>query len=289
MRSLYMQVAAHILHVLDPLVRSLRSVDAETVTPILVGTGLVLALLHMAIGSRLPRYRSLTLEEIRVRRHRDGRPIDSTNEEDELAVRYLTNLFQSWDVVSEGDGGVLRGPARKHQLFSARRTLDMVQRLAPTRSDVIDRMNELGEVVHVNATRRFAGSKLLLWVAAALLAVLSWRAWDDHDSVLSLALDLWWLWGGMLFYVPASFAPRFLIDRRLRTVRSGSLSQGMFAVLASTFLSIPGEAVADEDEDGSCVGMLIGIVLVLVGFALISAFTLVFGLINYARNHIFYI
>jgi hypothetical protein len=230
---------------------------------------------------------------MQAQRQAESRPQEATVEENELAMNYLEDIFDHWVDISDPGEEELKAPTRKVHILKSLAELQKVKDLAPTDEYVIERMNELGNVVNQNSKRSFAGSKLLIAVSLIFTVIMYMMAKNDNNTVLGEILSLWWLWGSVIFYIVASYAPQFLIDKRLRKLGDSNFSSGLVGFFAGMFFAAPTFNYLTKYSDGSTSRSsefnLIGLLFMLVGLAMLAMFIIFFGLHNYVRNYIFFI
>jgi hypothetical protein len=251
------------------------------------------AIIHMFLSFKIKRYEPITLDEIKNKRKAESKPEEATDEENELAINYLEDVFDHWTTVSEEGEEELKAPTRKVHLEKSLAELNKVKELAPTDKEVVDRLNELGDVINFNAKRSFTGSKALIAISVIFTAIFMYSMKHDGNTYLDVFLKAFWFWGSMLFYVAASFAPKFLIDKRLRNLGSFNISSGLVGFFAGLFLSAPTFTTITKWSDGSKTSSttinFFGLMFMLLGLILLAFLIILFGLLNYLRNFVLYV
>ncbi|MEQ8909621.1 MAG: hypothetical protein RIC95_10545 [Vicingaceae bacterium] len=251
------------------------------------------AIVHMVFSFKLKRFEPISLEEIKSKRRSESKDEEATEEENQLAMNYLEDVFEHWTLVSEEGEEELKAPTRKVHLEKSLNELDKVKDIAPTDPVVVDRLNELGDVINSNAKRAFSGSKALIAISVIFTAIFMYSIKQDNDTYLDVLLDSFWFWGSMLFYVVASYAPQFLIDKRLRKLGSSNFSSGLVGFFAGMFLSAPTFTTITKWSDGSKTSSttfnIVGLFIMLIGLFFLAAFIILFGLLNYLRNYVLYL
>ncbi len=252
-----------------------------------------IAIVHMFISFKFKRFKPITVEVIKQQREASSMSEFASDEENELAMDYLEDIFDHWTDISEPDDEELKAPTRKVHIEKSLEQLETVKDLLPTDDFVVKRLNEMGEVVNLNSKRSFSGSKSLIIVSLILTVFMYYSSKTDNSSFLGEMLRLWWLWGSIIFYIVASYAPQFLIDKRLRRLGSSNFSSGLVGFFTGMFIGAPTFSYITKYSDGSSSRSttfnLIGLFLMLVGLMLLGMFIIFFGLLNYLRNFILYV
>jgi hypothetical protein len=275
------------------LVQELSSDNTDAIWMISIFIAIAVAIVHMLITFRLKRYKPVSIEEITALRRAKNKEEESTEEEDELAMEYLNDLFDHWTTVSASDDDVSKAPTKKAHLNSSLKELEKIKEIGSTHPDVIERMNEMGDVVNYNSKRSFSGSKALIIVSILATIGFYYITKSENETVLENILDLWWFWGSNIFYIVASFAPQFLIDKRLRNLGSSNFSSGLVGFFAGLFFAAPTFTTVTKYTDGSSSTTtdfnFLGLLLMVLGLFIIAMFMIVFGLLNYLRNYVIFI
>lgn len=268
------------------------SINSEEIWALLILALTALAIVHMVLTFKIKRFEPVTVDEMISKRKNENKSNVSSEEEDELAMNYLNDLFDHWTTVSDAGEEELKAPTKRKHIDRALIELDKVKDIASTDPDVIDRMNELGGVVNVNSKRSFSGSKALIVVSLVLTIIMIYFLKSDHNSYFGVIMKTWWLWGSLIFYIVASYAPQFLIDKRLRTLGSSNFSSGLVGFFAGMFFAAPTFSTLTRYTDGTSSRStdfnFFGLLIMLIGLMLIGMFIIVFGLLNYIRNFVLY-
>jgi ABC-type multidrug transport system fused ATPase/permease subunit len=266
----------------------------EAFWPLVIIIVIILSIIHMAVSFITKKeYKPTSAQEMKSMRKAANKAQESTEEENELAMNYLEDIFDHWTTVDASDGEPLKAPTRKAHLNKSMKDLQKVKDMMPTDPEVIDRLNEMGDVVNLNAKRRFAGSKLLVGLALLVTVVMYFTTKTENESVFNAIMDLWWLWASIIFYIVASFAPQFLIDKRLRNLGDSNFSSGLVGFFAGVFFAAPTFTTVTRYSDGtssSDTGFnFIGLLLMIFGFLILAFGIVFFGLLNYLRNFVIYV
>lgn len=246
------------------------------------------ATVHMIIQYRKKYYREHSVDEFKLARINSGRPEQSTEEENQLAWDYLEDIFEHWTPIDEES----KAPTRNIHLEKSLESIEKAASLAPTDKEVVNRMNELGEVININAARHFDGSKLLVGLGVIFAIIILYSTKASTESYFSAFLDTWVIWAGIGFYILGSFAPQFLIDKRLRKLGSYNASSGIVGFFAGLFLAAPTYDTITKWSNGSKTTStsfnFLGLMLMLIGLLFMAFIIPLIGLLNYLRNYIFY-
>ena len=260
---------------------------------LLIIASLLGAVIHMIYKMRQSYFKPITVDEMKLRRLKDNEPEDSDESENQLAWQYLDQVFDQWEVVTEPGEEELRAPTTHRDLNDAKDILDQAIEVGPTDPDIVHRINELGEVLNSNASRKFAGSKALMLVAAGLAVFVAFTTKGSDESWLIALLNVYYIWFGILFYFFASRAPLFLIDKRNRRIGNMNISSGLVGFFVGLFFGAPTYDTITKYRNGSSSRStslnLIGLILMIVGLMILGSAILFFGILNYLRNFILYI
>ena len=260
----------------------------ELLGQIAVGLVLLLIIGHMVYIKfvRGQRYKIVyTPEDFKQIRTSKGLNESASEEEEREARLLLEQAFSGWPIVEETETETLCKPKRMRQINSAAAFINQAIAIAPTSNEVVDRINDLTDVVNSNEKRVFFGSKPLI-VVAAIVGILLWYMLGYTIGLLSVF--------GIAIYILASQAPVFLVDKRIEKKR-GSLSAGVFAGVAAMITGAKtirttttwsdGSKTVDDDHSQHWFALIFGIVILFILGVYISAWALV----NYLRNYVLYI
>jgi hypothetical protein len=266
----------------------------EAFWPLVFILAIALSIVHMIVTFFTKKgYESTSVEKMKAKRRAENKDKESTAEENELSMNYLEDIFDHWTTVDSTNGEPLKAPARKAHLNKSLKDLQKVKDMAPTDPDVVDRINELGDVLNSNAKRRFAGSKMLVGLSLLVTVIMYFFLKTDDNTVFQVIMDLWWLWASTIFYIIASFAPQFLIDKRLRKMGSGNFSSGLVGFFAGIFFAAPAYTTVTKYTDGTSstdTGFnFFGLIIMIIGLLVLAFGIVFFGLLNYLRNYVLYI
>jgi uncharacterized protein YgiM (DUF1202 family) len=93
----------------------------------------------------------------------------------ELAFKYLEDIYESWSVAYIENGEEFKKPSTKSQFKYSFELIEKVKHLKPSDFRVIERMNQLGDVINDNRTRVWDGSYFFTacWVLLIISALFS--------------------------------------------------------------------------------------------------------------------
>lgn len=293
--KLILALTSHLLLQVDSAASASDTSSAfgDFVVSILILAGLLAMIIHMIYKMRQSYFKPITVDEMKLRRLNENEPENSNETENQLAWQYLDSVFDQWEVVTEPGEEELRAPTTNSDLNNAKDILDQAIELAPTDPDIVHRINELGDVLNSNASRKFAGSKALMLVATGLAVFVAYTTKGSEESWLMALLDVYYIWFGIVFYFFASRAPLFLIDKRNRRIGDMNISSGLVGFFVGLFFGAPTYDIIKRRRNGTTSRStslnLIGLILMLVGLMIIGSAILLFGILNYIRNFIIYI
>jgi hypothetical protein len=252
---------------------------------------IVMAVIYMVIELRRKFYIPVTVADMKNKRTECGVSSESSDSENDQALDLLETIFDGWKVVTgPEDAEELRAPRKRVHIDKSVKILNEVKQIMPTNEDVVNRMNELGEVININAKRHFAGSYKLLLVAGAVLVFFYFTM--GGEGFFKRILQLWWIWGSMLFYYFASYAPQFLIEKRQQWFGNSNISSGLVSFFAAFFLAAPTITTVTTWSDGSKTketdGNWFGLIIMVIGLLIIGIGIIFFGILNFLRNYVIY-
>lgn len=238
-------------------------------------------------------YQKISIEDIKAKRKELGLPEESTTEETEKAWSLLNESTANWYTYTDESGEELMKPRRRKHIKEAAAKLKAVQEMLPTDPEVLERMDVIGFYTNKMNIRSFAGSTPLLIIAIGALIVLALLSTQPFFPAL---LSLWWLMASIVFYIFASRAPQYLIDRRLDNFGGFNITSSFIGGFMSIFLSTPTtETVKYTYTDGSeevveelNFGKIFLLILMACVYLFLGMIIHLFGLLNFFRNYVFY-
>jgi hypothetical protein len=238
-------------------------------------------------------YTELTIEEIKAKRKFNELPEESTEEESEAARNLLSTSTQSWNTYTDEKGEEFIRPYKKKHLKETAAILKSVQELLPTDPLVLERLNEVGYYTNSMAKRKFAGSIPLIIVASIALLLLTLIIGGPFFPAL---FSSWWLIASIIFYIFASRAPQYLINKRLDYYSGRNITSSFIAGFLSIFTSTPSTETVEytytsgrkETVEELNWGKVFIFVIMATVFLFMGMAIHVFGLLNFLRNYVFY-
>ena len=227
-----------------------------------------------------------TVDQMVNARIAEGRSKDMSEQEEQVVVDLLNNAYLVWSVVEpDEDGNEMRQPTKMKQIKKSCMFIDQALALRPTNQEIIERINELTNVINVNEERSFDGSKALVWLGGIVGVIASFL------FGIGLGLTILVSTGA---YVMASRTPYFLIEKRHKrgggNIHNGILA-GVFAMIAgaktvrTVYTYEDGSKSYEDDNSQHWIALFFGFIVLLV-IAFLMAF---WALLNYLRNYVFYI
>jgi len=251
-------------------------------------------LAYMFIILRKKYYTETSVEQMREQRRTQGLSENSTDEENEKASELLETALVQWSNYKGEDGETYYIPRRMAQVKRSVALINQAKQFMPTSETVISRMNELGGIVNERTARSFAGSWSLLAVSGLVLLLFFFIG--PSGGFFKKILSLWWLWGSMIFYIMASYAPQFLIEKRMEWFGGKKFSSGLIKTVLAIVAATPvAYTVVTKWSDGSTTKSEEGtdeffmvVALALLALIIIGVCILFFGIINFIRNYLLY-
>lgn len=208
-------------------------------------------------------------------------------DDDERALCYdlLEQAFDSWTVISRPGEEELRTPTKMKQIRKTRKLLNRVIALCPFDEDIINRLNELCNIINISSERSFDGSKMLVGISV-VVAIISIFL-DDSYAMVSM------IGSGIVLYWLASRTPQFLIEKRAErgggNIFTGILG-GAFAAVATakTYKTVTkwsdGTTTTDYDHSETWISLVLMVIVCLV----LACLMFFWAMLNYLRNYVFY-
>ncbi|MDD3722869.1 MAG: hypothetical protein PHW92_10375 [Lutibacter sp.] len=238
-------------------------------------------------------YQEKTIDEIKQIRSTKGLPEESSIEDDEIARELLDKSVSNWVTYTKSNGEKYSLPEKNKHLKETKLILAQVQEMLPTNVAVLEKMNEIGYSANEMASRKFSGSVPLIIVSLASVVVLALLTGGAFFTAL---LGYWWVFASIVFYVFASRAPKYLIEKRLRFFDNKNISSTFIASMVSVFTSTPSTQTVEytyydghkETREEFNFAKLLLFFLLAIVFMLMGMFIIFFGLINFFRNYLLY-
>lgn len=252
-------------------------------------------LTYMFIILRKKYYSEVTVEQINDLRLTQGYSPKATDDENSRASELLESALVQWSSFKAEDGETYFTPRRMAQVKRSVNLINEAKACFPTDSDVISRMNELGGIVNERTKRSFAGSWSLIAVSI-LVMVLFYFIGSKQENFFYKILNLWWLWGSMIFYIMASYAPQFLIEKRMEWFGGKKFSSGLIKTVLAIVVATPvsytvvtkwSDGTKTKSEEGTSTFIFV-VALAAIALIIIGVCIIFFGIINFVRNYLLF-
>jgi len=252
-------------------------------------------LAYMFIILRKKYYVEVTAAQMNDQRLAQGLSPQATDDENEKSAELLETALNQWSSYKGEDGETYFIPRKMAQVKRSVNLINEAKSFLPTDDVVINRMNELGGIVNERTKRSFAGSWSLLGVSF-LVMVLFYFIGTKEGNFFYKILQLWWLWGSMIFYIMASYAPQFLIEKRMEWFGGKKFSSGLIKTVLAIVIATPvSYTVVSKWSDGSTTkseegtgGFLFIVALAAIALIIIGVCIIFFGIINFIRNYLLF-
>ena len=252
-------------------------------------------LVYMVLVLRKKYYVEVTPAGMEDARLSNGMGPKATDEENAKAAELLENVLGQWHSFKAEDGETYYIPRRMVHVKRSVALINEAKTYYPTDPTVINRMNELGGIINERTKRSFAGSWSLL-VVSLLVMLFFYFVGSGQGSFFQKFFSLWWLWGSMIFYVMASFAPQFLIEKRMEWFGEKKFSSGLIKTVLAIVAATPATyAVVTHWSDGTKTkseeantGFLLIAALAFIALIIIGTCIIFFGIINFIRNYLLF-
>ncbi len=251
-------------------------------------------LAYMFIILRKKYYTETSVEQMIEQRRVQGLSEKASDEENEKAFELLETALVQWSSYKGEDGETYYIPRRMAQVKRSVALINQAKQFMPTSETVINRMNELGGIVKERTARSFAGSWSLLTVSGLVLLLFFFIG--PSGGFFKKLLSLWWLWGSMIFYIMASYAPQFLIEKRMEWFGGKKFSSGLIKTVLAIVAATPvtytvvtkwSDGSTTKSEEGASEYLFI-VALALIALIIIGVCIIFFGIINFIRNYILF-
>lgn len=227
----------------------------------------------------------ITVDGMKEERSVAGMPEDMTEQEVARAWSLMDEAFQTWTVVETTEDNEFRKPTKMKQITQSAMLIDQVIAMCPTDEGVVERLNELTDVINSGEERHFDGSAKLIGLGVIVAILMYWMA--------GIGMTVSTLASTGLYYI-ASRTPQFLIDKR--ALRGGGnihngIMAGVFAMLAgaqtvrTVYTYSDGHKEYDDDHSQHWIALALGFVILVV----LAMMMMFWALLNYVRNYVLYI
>jgi hypothetical protein len=222
---------------------------------------------------------------------------EASEEENKKAFGMLEDAFYSWKVVSGPGEEEMRSPMTMAQIKKSKDLHASAEALMPTDEEVVNRLNELGNVLNIQEKRSFSGSWKLIIVALVATFITYLMSRSSDPGFWSWLKHFWWMPLGIVMYYFASMAPQFLQDKRARWFRGKNIHNVLIGTVLGLFLATPAtETWVTKWSDGRRTKseeinpfFLVMMAITFIVILLLGFFTIVFAGINFIRNYVVYV
>jgi len=271
----------------------------QKVLATVIGIAILLAFLgcltYMYIFLKKKYYTITSVQEMKQQRQAQNQSPDSSPEENQQAAELLEQALSQWSSYVGEDSETYFIPRKMIQVKRSVGIMNQAKAIMPTDEGVIDRMNELGGIINERTHRSFAGSWSLLGISFLVMLFFYFVA-GGNDGFFHRILSLWWLWGSMIFYIMASYAPQFLIEKRMEWFGGKKFSSGLIKTVLAIVAATPAtytvvtkwsDGSTTKSEEGAGTFLFI-MALAIIALIIIGTLIIFFGLINFLRNYILF-
>lgn len=242
------------------------------------------------------RYRPIKVSSFRSDSNKA--PIDrKTEEANKLASDCVENAFETWETVSEEGGQVLKSPTKHKHFKTTYKALAEAKSYNPDDIDVINRMNELGNLLNKLSKRKFYGNWFLaiLTLIFPIVYFLIERNHLDTKGMIGVGVMLL----PALAYILSNFAHNYVVANRTNKVG------GIFGKVIAFIMGAAASAVAvdyytettwsdgskttEYDTGSNAISLVIWVLLIIAAILLSMILAIIAAIIAFFRNYIFYI
>ncbi len=242
------------------------------------------------------RFDPVTVEEFKKRRAEQGRP-ESSPADDEAALECLQQAYLACPVISAPGEEEARAPTSRKQITRMHELVDQAIALNPTRPDIVNRLNQVGDALNIQERRKFSGSWKLIGCALLAMVLFYFSSKGFSDGIFDFFKMTFFLWGGIILYYFASMAPVFLVEKRERGFRKLNIHNVLIGTVVGLFLAEPatetwkityqsGRTTTEERVNGL---WLLWLVLTLFLVLVLGTFIFIFAGLNFIRNYLVYL
>lgn len=256
-----------------------------------VGLGFLWMVGHMVYVLFIrPKCKTDLTVDMMVEKRRDAGLSDYASDEENQAVfDAIDACVDTWDCFTDSDGEECVLPLTRVAVKTAGQTCVWAEKVVmPTDPEVLERLNNMGEVVNAMRKRTFTASKtmlIVLWIACALLG------WGSGNWGGAIGTGLFF----SLLYGMASMKPDYVLIRKdLEGKEEKSFLTGIIAGLLGGIAAAPtyrtvtkwsdGSTTTEDDNSATWFSLIFAIIITFVLIILMP----VVSLINYLRNYAFH-
>lgn len=233
-----------------------------------------------------------TPDYFQAKRNELGLPQTETEEELDKQVGLLEQAFQIWTRVPDMEEEY-RKPTKMKQIKASAALLDEVIGMHPLDPGIIERLNELTDVINSAESRSFSGSKTIVVTGFLIAAFFTYTDSGSAHFIRNFFTSGFTIWGPAIVYILASRKPQFLIDKKIMA-DGGKSHSLLFASLAGlvgaahTVRTVTkwsdGTRTVDDDNSQHFFAWIISLFIMVM----VAALMWIWAILNYLRNYIFY-
>lgn len=219
------------------------------------------------------------------------------NANTQLASKYVEDAFSKWKLVSKPGEEEMRSPVSRKHFADTYAALEKARNLKPTDQTIVNRMNELGELLNNLSKRKFYGNIVLLIVSLLVplgIFLIQVKIMDVKRFMGVIVVTL-----PAIAYILANFAPTYVVASRSN--RFGGIFGAILGVIAGTGAAIAatehynqitwsdGSKTVESDLGSNAISLVIGLILILAAILLSIVLVTIAAVIAFFRNYVFYI
>jgi hypothetical protein len=222
---------------------------------------------------------------------------EASEEENKQAFAYMEDAFYSWKIVSGPEEEEMRSPTTMGQIRKSRELHANAVALMPTDQVVVDRLNELGNVINFQEKRSFAGSWKLIGVAVVAMLIMYFMTKSSTEGFWHFMKGFWWMPVSIILYYIASLTPAFLQDKRARWFKGKNVHNVLIGTILGLFLATPAtETWVTKWSDGRKTKseemnplFFVMVILTFMMILILGFMTIIFAGLNFIRNYVVYV
>lgn len=232
-----------------------------------------------------PKYKPLTMEEVKLARQEAGLGVMKEAEANDL-LNEMSNAVETWTSYTDESGEEMVVMTKYSQTKQTKAALDKVLDAKPDNEDVIDQYNKLVEMYNGSMSRHYSASTKYIIITGIVAIIMCF-------STLKV---LWLFVPNIILYIMSSMKPRYLIDKQTLKGDSGSgFMSGVIGGILGLAAAAPvyttvtkwSDGTTTREDDHSAIGVSFLITILLL--CIFAFFMFVIAIINYLRNYILHI
>lgn len=214
----------------------------------------------------------------------------------ELASKYVEDAFGKWKLVSKPGEDEMRSPTNKKHFIDTYEALNKARNLKPTDHTIVNRMNELGELMNELSKRKFYGNIVLLIISLLVpigIFLIQMSIMDIQRFMGVLVVTL-----PAITYILANYAPTYVVANRSN--RFGGVFGSILSVLMGTGAAVAatqhynqitwsdGSKTVESDLGSDAISLGFGLMVILAAILLSIVLVTIAAIIAFFRNYVFY-